>query len=677
MNHQYSNRLATESSPYLLMHAHNPVDWFPWGEEAFTKARTENKLVIVSIGYAACHWCHVMEHESFSDPEVAQIMNNHFVSIKVDREERPDIDSIYMNAVQIISGQGGWPLNAIILPNGKPVYAVTYLPRGQWMNLLSQIQQLHETYGEQLIEQAQEITHRIQLFNSHFINQPEHSQYNADTIHASFQNLIKIVDFTNGGLGSAPKFPMPVVFEYLLHYYNFSKEPKALEAVTLTLDRMAMGGLYDQIGGGFARYSTDNYWKVPHFEKMLYDNAQLVSLYCHAYKLTKHVRYAQIIKETLGFIEREMTSEEAGFYSAIDADSEGKEGRFYVWEYKEIKQILNEAGDFILDYFSVTQNGNWEPGKNILFRTLTDEAFIAERGLTPENFNKSLHIAKTKLLNHRNLRVKPLTDTKIITSWNALMIIACLDAYSALGDRQYLTMAINNADLIVRKLLNGNTLYRNYKDGKRYTNAKLDDYAYAIKAFISLYQTTFNEAWLEHASHLTEITLRHFHDVPSGMFFYTSDLDEALISRQYEIPDQVIPSSNSIMALNLFYLGAIYSKADYTQLSEKMLLKVRANIEESPSYFANWAILLLLFLNSPYEVALVGENCLDLNIKLNEHFLPNAIIIGTKQESTLPLLHHKLIENQTSIYICKDKVCQLPITDLEQAIKTLDDKLKL
>jgi uncharacterized protein YyaL (SSP411 family) len=612
-----------------------------------------------------------MEHESFSDDEVAQIMNNHYVSIKVDREERPDIDGIYMNAILIISGNGGWPLNAIIFPDGKPVFATTYLSRENWKNLLLQIQRLHETNNEKLMLQALEINNKIQQLNTNYINQSTLPESNNDSIHSSFRNLIKSVDFKNGGLNTAPKFPMPVVFEYLLHYFHFSREIKALEAVTLTLDKMASGGIYDQIGGGFSRYSTDNFWKVPHFEKMLYDNAQLVSLYANAYKLTRHEPYGRVIKETLEFIAREMTSPESGFYSAIDADSEGEEGTFYVWDYDTIQSILEKDEHFIPDYYSIEKSGNWKNKHNILFRTLPDDDFITEKALTAKNFENSLTKVRKKLLSLRNKRNRPLTDTKFITSWNALMINGCLDAYSALGDGQYLGMAINNAQFICEKLIIDHSLYRNYKDGRCYTNAKLDDYANVIKAFIALYQTTFDEQWLSFAKKLTDHTLLHFHDAQSGMFFYTSDLDEVLLTRQFEIPDQVIPSSNSVMAVNLFNLGFIYGKTEYLNLSRKMLANVQENIVESTGYFANWAKLQLLFVNSPFEVALVGEKCVDINHAMNKYFLPNIIISGSKQESKIPLLQYKLIENQTSIYICKDKVCSLPMTDLTKALEHL------
>jgi uncharacterized protein YyaL (SSP411 family) len=666
-----TNRLVNEKSPYLLMHAHNPVDWYPWGEVAFNKASAENKLVIVSIGYAACHWCHVMEHESFSNNNVALIMNSHFVSVKVDREERPDIDNIYMNAAYIFSGQGGWPLNAIILPDGKPIFAITYLPPENWKNLLLQIQKLHETQKEELAIQADEITGRIQQLNKYYIHPSKLDKLNHEAVHAPYRNLIQNIDFAYGGLNNTPKFPMPAVFNYLLHYYFFSKEPKALEAVTLTLDKMALGGIYDHVGGGFARYSTDKYWKVPHFEKMLYDNAQLVSLYSNAYKLTKSKLYAQVINETLEFISREMTSHESGFYSAIDADSEGIEGKYYVWDFDTFKNTLGSDVHFISDYYSVEKLGNWEHGYNILHRTQSDAVFISENELSPESFNNSIVKCKNKLLELRNKRTKPLTDTKIIASWNALMIIGCLDAYAALGEGKYLTMATNNAKFIVSELLTGNILYRNYKDGNRYTIAKLDDYANVTNAFISLYLSTFDELWLTLADELTQYSIQHFYDKSSGLFYYTSDTDEVLITRQFDIPDQVIPSSNSVMALNLFNLGTIFDKTEYLQIAEKMVSQVHANIIETPGYFANWAILQMHIIDAPFEVAIVGDNSIEFRNELNTHFLPNSLIIGSKYTSNLPLLRDKSNAHQTQIFICKNKVCGLPINNLKEALAIL------
>jgi uncharacterized protein YyaL (SSP411 family) len=655
------------------MHAHNPVNWYPWGEEALNRAKAENKLMIISIGYSACHWCHVMEHESFSDHQVAMLMNEHFISIKVDREERPDIDSIYMDAAQLISGRGGWPLNAIALPDGTPVFAATYFTKHQWMRLLEQVWALYKKDSDRMVSQAKDFTKEIQKHNSRFINPDDNSIIEKDTSHQLFSDIIHSVDFEFGGLKAAPKFPMPVVFDFLLQYNHLFNEALALDAVKVTLDRMASGGIYDQIGGGFARYSTDKYWKVPHFEKMLYDNAQLVSLYADAYKITRKEQYAQVIDETLAFIRLEMTSPENGCYSAIDADSENEEGKFYVWGYDELVDLLNDDESFVPEYFSLDKTGNWEGGKNILHRRVSDETFVIENRLTEKDYKKSIGKVREKLLHHRNKRTRPMTDTKIIAAWNGLMIKGYLDAYNATGSENYLDAALGNADFIVEKLISNSTLFRNYKDGARYTKAKLDDYAQVISAFIALYQSTFDEKWLAHARKMMENTLVHFYNPETGLFYFTSDQEPGLITRQYEIPDQVIPSSNSVMAMNLYLLGTFFDESRFIKMAEKMLLNIQSNLISMGIYFTNWAKLQLLISNHPYEIAIVGPNCLALRKQMLSRYFPNIILSGCTNNSELPLLQQKSIANQTSIYICKDKTCSLPVTDLNEALQLMNN----
>jgi uncharacterized protein YyaL (SSP411 family) len=668
-----TNHLANESSPYLLMHATNPVNWYPWSDKTLEIAKAENKLMIISIGYAACHWCHVMEQESFSDTEVADVMNKSFISIKVDREERPDIDKIYMDAAQLISGRGGWPLNAIALPDGRPVYAATYFPKQQWLEVLGKIQWYFENEQDMLIRQAEELTKGIVQNNSFFIHPQSDQSFKTIELHEVYKNIIENIDFKFGGLNTSPKFPMPAVFEFLLHYYHETREKKALDAVTITLDKMASGGIYDHIGGGFARYSTDKYWRVPHFEKMLYDNAQLVSLYSNAYKITKNEVYKQVVEETLEFVHREMTSSQTGFYSAIDADSEHEEGKFYVWNYDEVDNILSDDEKFVIDYFSVEKNGNWEHGKNILIKSGKDELFAHAIKLTENDFKYKLSKIKARFLQQRNAtRIRPMTDTKIIVSWNALMIRGYLDAFTALGNKQYLNAAIKNASFIRENLItNEGQLNRNFKDGRIYANAMLDDYAFLIEAFTSLYQVTFDESWLDWAKKMLEYTINHFFDTNTGMFFYTSDIDLGLITRQFEITDQVIPSSNSVMALNLFYIGTYFSNSKYLEMSSKMLLNVQESISKSTAYFANWAKLNLLLIKQPFEIALLGQQCFELNLKLQQHFLPNVIVSGSSSESNLPLLKNKWIKDQTNIYVCKDKICNSPTTELEEVLKEL------
>ncbi|MDA3954595.1 MAG: thioredoxin domain-containing protein [Bacteroidales bacterium] len=670
-DHKYTNQLIHESSPYLLQHAHNPVNWFPWGEEALDKAKRENKLIIVSIGYAACHWCHVMEHESFENEEVAKYMNENFIAIKVDREERPDIDQIYMNAVQLIVGRGGWPLNCITLPNGRPIYGGTYFPKEQWLDMLNQVSNFVKQNPDKAERQAKSLTQGVQASEPIYSNTKK-EEYTISDLNNIFDNWKRNIDYTNGGTLGAPKFPLPIGYQFLLQYDYFSNNTDALKAVTLTLDKMADGGIYDQIGGGFSRYSVDELWKVPHFEKMLYDNAQLVSLYSAAYQQTKNQEYKIIVSETLDFIERELTSKEGGFYSSLDADSEGEEGKFYVWTREELDEILGSNSDLIIDYYNVTDKGNWENGKNILLKTKSDQKIANQYKITERELAEELLTAKKILLKERTKRIRPGLDDKILTSWNALMLKAYVDAYRAFGNKKYLEAAIKNAEFINSKIKSiDNRLYRNYKNSLATINAFLDDYAFAIEALISLYQVTFDEKWLNEALSLLDYTIDHFYNNSSGMFYFTSDIDPALIARKIEIMDNVIPSGNSQMAKNLFILGKYFYNDDFIRKSEKMLNNVKQNTLKSGAYFANWDILMSWFAREPYEVAIVGK---DANLKrkeLDRNYLPNILLSGGKNEAKLTLLKGKLIKGQTTIYVCQNKACRLPVTEVNEALKQI------
>lgn len=677
-NHKYTNRLINESSPYLLMHAHNPVNWYPWGEEALEKARKENKLLIISIGYAACHWCHVMEEESFEDPGAAKLMNDHFVSIKVDREERPDIDQIYMNAAQLITGGGGWPLNAIALPDGRPFYAGTYFPKESWISILTQINRVYKESPEKIEAQAASLTNGIKTSEIIRLNTQEPDFQRAD-LDRAFVLWKDDMDFEWGGQKKAPKFPMPIGFQFLLRYRQMTGNEKALEAVKITLDRMAMGGIYDQVGGGFARYSTDSYWKVPHFEKMLYDNAQLVSLYSSAYQLTGDGLYKRVVYETLEFIERELTSPVLpgggfGFYSSLDADSEGVEGKFYTWTKEEIKTILGGDAGLAIDYYNVTNGGNWEH-TNILFRTKTDEEFAKEKGLSVDDLLTRISAADKKLLEARSVRVRPPLDDKILTSWNGLMVMGYVDAYRVFGEDRFLQRALGNAEFIVKRMMSGDgRLDRVFKEGKGKSsiNGFLDDYAFTISAFISLYQATFDEVWLVRAEKLLKYVLAHFYDGGSGMFYYTSDIDPGLIARKMETTDNVIPGSNSVMAVNLYVLGEYFYNEEYVKKSRQMLNNVKSNVLRHGVYFANWGILMGYFVDRPYEVAIVGDGSIGIRKEMDKRYLPNVIFMGGKVEGKLPLLKGKLVKGQTTIYVCKDKACRLPVTDTESALKQMN-----
>ena len=688
MTGETTNFLINESSPYLLMHAHNPVDWHPYGEAAFAKAKKENKPVIISIGYAACHWCHVMEQESFEDTDVARVMNDHFISIKVDREERPDIDQVYMDAAQLITGRGGWPLNALTLPDGRPFYAGTYFPKETWVSILQQIHHLYQTNPEKIKEQADAVTRGIRSADI-ITRNPGEADFQPSQLHQVFAGLEKSIDFQWGGFGQAPKFPLPVGIQFLLKYYHLSVNERALQAVKVALDKMAMGGIYDQVGGGFARYSTDKYWKVPHFEKMLYDNAQLVSLYSAAYQATRDPLYKEVVYETLGFIERELTGPElpgggCGFYSSLDADSEGKEGKYYTWTYEELKKIKQKfygdhrrqegVFDLVISYFNITDQGNWEEGRNILFRSKKDDDFAKEKGIPLEELRESVMEFKKVLLEERSKRVGPPLDNKIITAWNALMLQAYVDAYRVFDEKRFLEKALQNAAFLKKKIVMGNgRLNRIFKEDRNAStiNAFLDDYAFTIQAFIALYQATFSEEWLFEAEKLLLVTLEHFYDKNSGMFYFTSDLDPRLIDRKKEIADNVIPASNSVMALNLYKLGEYFFKGEYIEISAQMLNNVKDNLSTGGSYFANWADLLTYFTDPPPEMVFTGDDCIERRKEIDNHYLPHLILSGGKKESKLPLLKNKCVPGRTAIYVCRDKTCHQPVTETADALRQI------
>ncbi len=654
------------------MHARNPVNWYPRGEEALARARRENKLIIISIAYAACHWCHVMEHESFEDSAVARIMNDNFVSIKVDREERPDVDRVYMNAAQLISGRGGWPLNAIALPDGRPIYAGTYYPKDQWQEVLLNILSYYRESPQRAEQAAQQLT--LGIRNSELVtlnrNPPNFKRSDLDAVFTTWRNDI---DFELGGQKGAPKFPLPVGYDFLLRYHHLSQEPDALRAVNRTLEQMAFGGIYDQVGGGFARYSVDQFWRVPHFEKMLYYNAQLVSLYALAFQVQRRPLYRSVVYETLEFIDRELTSPDGGFYSSLDADSEGEEGRFYVWTKSAIDTILAGDAALISDYYNVTDAGNWEHGRNTLYRSSSDSAFARKHKLPLDVLTGRLQKARQTLFKHRAKRVRPPLDDKILTAWNALMLRGFVDAYRVFGEEKFLHRAIRNAHFLRKNMLQDNgRLYRNYKEGKANINAFLDDYAFTIDAFIALYQATFEEEWLAQARTMTDYVIGHFSDTTSAMFWYTSDLDPVLIARKMEVTDNVIPASNSQMALNLFSLGEYFYEQKYLETARQMLNNVKGNLQRGTVYYANWCTLLMQFVRPPYEVAIVGDEFLQRRQEFDRHFLPQLMFMGGADEGGLPLLQNKLIKGRTTIYVCRNKACKMPVSTAAEALRLID-----
>jgi uncharacterized protein YyaL (SSP411 family) len=664
----YTNELINESSPYLLHHAHNPVNWYPWKDFALKKAQTENKLIIISIGYAACHWCHVMEKESFSDSLVAETMNKNYVSIKIDREERPDLDQIYMDAAILTNGSGGWPLNVIALPDGRPVFAGTYFPKEKWIDILEQVQEIYNNDPERLDKIASQITEGIQNKELSDLSM-DNSEYDLTELNNGFDDWVRNIDFKWGGYKRAPKFPLPAGFQYLLEYYTLSENEKALEAVKISLDRMAWGGIYDHVDGGFARYSVDEYWKVPHFEKMLYDNAQLISLYSFAFQLTKKPLYKKVVERSIQFIEKELTDSSGLYYSSLDADSEGEEGKYYVWTYDETEQLLGKDTEIFAAYYGFEKDGNWEHNNNILFATESIEDFAKKKSLDHNTTEELLDNALNIISKERDKRIKPGLDDKCITAWNGLMIKAYVDAYRVLRDSEYLNRAIVAMDFILQNNADENyKLNRIYKDGKTSINAFMDDYASIIEALIALYQVTFEKHWLDHALGFTDYAILHFYSENDNMFYYTSDIDPQLIARKTEIPDNVIPSSNSIMANNLYKLGILLEKNNYTEISLKMLSKVKDQVENGSPYYAYWARLYLWQLNQSHEVVIMGKKALELQREFDKEFLPLVLFAGSIEEENLPLLKNRFVEGHTRIYVCKDKTCNLPVSDTKSAI---------
>ncbi|MBS1569411.1 MAG: thioredoxin domain-containing protein [Bacteroidetes bacterium] len=664
----HTNRLAAESSPYLLQHAHNPVDWYPWGEEAFAKARAENKLVLISIGYSTCHWCHVMEHECFEDAEVAKQMNARFVCIKVDREERPDIDQVYMAAVQLMTGRGGWPLNCFTLPDGRPVYGGTYFPKEQWLQVLDQLADKWASQPRHFTEYAEKLHAGIRQAGVVRLNEapPALTRKQLDQLA---DGLDRRFDTAWGGPDQAPKFPLPNTYTFLLRYGIATDGKAILKQVRLTLDKMAQGGIFDQIGGGFARYSTDISWKVPHFEKMLYDNAQLISLYSKAYQAFRDEEYHDVVRRTVAWAVREMQAEGGGWHSALDADSEGVEGLFYLWTEDQLEAALGEHAEFAKDFYNVGGDGYWEEGRNILLRTMDDQHYARKHGLTAEELSAKRALVDAKLLAARAARIRPGLDNKVITAWNAMMASALCDAAEAFGEPQYREMAEQTLQQLLtlcRRPDGG--LWHGHTNGKPTVNGYLDDYSFTLEALAALYQLTFNERWLTEARALADYAIKHFLDEGSGMFRYTNDTDPPLIASSMEVHDNVIPSSNSSMAKGLFTLGHLLDEPRWLNLAKQQLANVAGGMKDYPAGHTNWALLLMDHLFPYYEIAITGPEALSRRGQIGRQYHPGRLFIGTASGSNLPLLADKPVGPQTVIYVCEGKVCQLPVHSVEAAL---------
>jgi uncharacterized protein YyaL (SSP411 family) len=674
--HQYTNDLIHETSPYLLQHAHNPVDWRAWNDETLKEAADTKKLMIVSIGYAACHWCHVMERESFEDSVVAKVMNEHFIPVKVDREERPDVDQVYINAVQLMTGSAGWPLNVITLPDGRPVWGGTYFKKDDWMARIGQIQKLYEENPEKLEEYAAKLQEGIKSMDLIARNEGDVDFASFDT-STLLQTWKKSFDSTYGGYNRAPKFMMPNNWHYLLRHAVQHEDKALLQHVNKTLTKMAYGGIYDHVGGGFSRYSVDSKWHIPHFEKMLYDNAQLVSLYSDAYLVTQNPLYEQVVYETLSFIASEMTNKEGGFYSSLDADSQSEEGMleegaFYTFTKEELTDLLNSDFELFAAYYNINEFGYWENGKYVLIRSKSDAEVETEFGLSSTQLADKKAAWKNVLKEYREKRPKPRLDDKSLTSWNALMLTAYVDAYRAFQKKEFLEAALANANFIKKYQFRDNgTLYHSYKGGKSTINGYLEDYAAVIDAFIALYEVTLEHEWLERAKELAEVAKRDFYDAESGMFHFTSLEDPALIARSVEYRDNVIPASNSILAKSLFKLSHYYDVPAFGTTARQMLKNVLPEIEQYPKGFSNWLDLLANYQFNFYEVVAVGPQAQHKIKSLGQYYLPNTLFAGSTAPSDHYLTEGRYVDGETFIYVCMNNTCKLPVRETEKAIESI------
>lgn len=690
------NRLINEKSPYLLQHAYNPVDWYPWSEEAFEKARIEDKPIFLSIGYSTCHWCHVMEKESFEDEEVAQLMNDAFVSIKVDREERPDIDGIYMSVCQMITGGGGWPLTIVMTYDKKPFFTGTYFPKYNrfnrigMMELVPRLKEIWLNKRDEVLKSADEISLSLKNINSG----PSITEIDESILDKAFSDLNKRYDASDGGFGTAPKFPSPHNLMFLLRYWKRSKNIDALKIVENTLTKMRLGGIYDHIGFGFARYSTDKHWLVPHFEKMLYDQAMLIMAYTETYQVTKNEFYRKTAEEIIEYVLRDMTHPEGGFYSAEDADSEGEEGKFYLWNADELRNVLDkEEYDLALQIFNISENGNWVDeskgimnGTNILHLKFTYEQLASKLNLDLIELMKKIENIRNKLFTYREKRIHPYKDDKILTDWNGLMISALAKSYQAFNSEKYLFAAEKAYEFIKRLLTKSDgTLFHRYREGESGLPAHIDDYAFIINSLIDLYEATFKSEYLNRALELNEILIKEFWDETNGGFYFTSEKSEKLITRQKEIYDGAIPSGNSCELLNLLRLFKLTGKIEFSDYAEKLINYFSYSISRSPSIFTQFLSGLDFYYGPTTEIVIASDELNEQIVPaleiIRNNFNPNKVVVfnpanaGPDLSKNISSLDDmKPIQGKATFYVCKNFVCNQPVTDIESLTKLLEEK---
>ena len=677
--HRHTNKLIGETSPYLLQHAHNPVDWYPWGPEALERSRQEDKPILLSIGYSACHWCHVMEHESFENEAIARLMNENFVCIKVDREERPDLDSIYMSAVQMMTGHGGWPMTMFLTPDLKPFYGGTYYPpedrRGMpgFPRVLTAIADSYKNRKEEILTSADAITSELKK-GDRFAASNE--LLTTEVLNSAFSALSGSFDDKHGGFGGAPKFPPSMTLMFLLNYHKRTNSATALNMVETTLQKMAAGGMYDHLGGGFARYSVDARWLVPHFEKMLYDNALLTRIYLYAYQETKNPLYRTVAEETLQYIFRDMTDMTGGFYSSEDADSDGEEGKFYVWTRDEVLRILDpDDGALFCDFFEVSESGNFEHGKSILNTPYSLEEFAAERGKNVDEIRGVINKGKRELFHEREKRIRPGRDDKMLAAWNGLMLTAFAEAANILGRDDYRQIAVRNAEFITTQLMENRRLFRSYKSGQAKLNGYLEDYAYVIEGLLAVYEATFDLRFFMNARALADIMITHFWDDQEGGFYFTSSDHEQLITKTKDYFDNATPSGNSVAALSLLKLALLTEEHDYSRRAATILRSLRPAMSRYPSAFGYVLRAMDFYLAEPKEIALLGaldsHEIRSFVKEIYSGYIPNKVVAACdpsneEAASEIRLLAERIpVDRKATAYVCRNYVCLSPATSAE------------
>jgi hypothetical protein len=692
----HTNQLINETSPYLLQHAHNPVNWYPWGPEALQLSKDTGKPIFLSVGYSSCHWCHVMEHESFESEDVAAILNEHFISIKVDREERPDVDEIYMAAVQAMTGSGGWPMSVFLTPDLKPFFGGTYFPkedkygRPGFITLIKRIHEAWSTQKDKLVESADQLVDHIEKSLAGSVGEPR--QGTTTIIQNAAVELGQRFDPVNGGFGDAPKFPSSPSIGLLLREFARTGQKELLHQATFTLDSMVHGGMYDHLGGGFSRYSTDEEWLVPHFEKMLYDNAQLVQVYLEAYQVTGDRFYRKVVEETLTYILRDMTDENGGFYSAEDADSEGEEGKFYIWSHKEIMDVLGQdAGTIFCTYYNVKEGGNFSShetyhvGLNILHTPISDAQVASVLKISEQELADELSRSKKTMLDHRSKRIRPGLDDKILTSWNGMMLSGFAQAYQVLGNQEYLDAALKCADFILTEMVKDDELLRTHRKGVSHLPAYLDDYAFLIVALMDVYEASFDTRWIQAAEQLTETMIAKFWDDEQSIFYFTSEEHKNLIVRTKPTYDGATPSGNSMATYALLRLSKFVDNATYYDKANALLEAHYTQMNQFSSAYLKMILALDFLLYPPKEIAVVGniaaKETQELLQAARSNFIPNKILASydpnlpdadTIQE-IIPLLKaKKLVKNKPGAYVCKNFACQKPVNDVDQLLKQLE-----